>query len=345
MFQLPLPGRGHAGAAHPERPEAVAFARRPGTFALVIDCRSGAVLAELESPENRHFMGHGTFSADGSLLFTPENAYDLGEGRIGIWDAAAGYRRIGEFRSGGVGPHEALFLPGTGVLAIANGGIDTHPDSGRAKLNLPVMKPNLAYATADGEILETVDLPPDWHLNSIRHLAVRSDGLVAAAMQWEGDIAVAPPLLMLHRRGGAPVFAAFEGDAHRQMQGYAGSVAMSRDGQMAAISSPRGSLVQCFDAETGAPLQSLAEPRCPPARRPNAAAWPPPWWRAGRRKRGARRRWCCGRGSCPEPFWSVRRPQAAAAAVVPRRAAPGLTRRLPVSGRDSPPSPCWRHRS
>ncbi|WP_172329561.1 DUF1513 domain-containing protein [Mangrovicoccus sp. HB161399] len=260
VFRLPLPGRGHAGAAHPERPEAVAFARRPGTFAVVIDCRSGAVISQLESPESRHFMGHGTFSADGSLLYTPENAYDLGEGRIGIWDVASGYRRIGEFWSGGVGPHEALFLPGTQVMAIANGGIDTHPDSGRAKLNLPVMKPNLSYATPEGEILETVDLPPEWHLNSIRHLAVRRDGLVAAAMQWEGDIAQAPPLLMLHRQGGAPVFASFGGDEHRQMQGYAGSVAMSADGQVVAISSPRGSLVQSFDAGTGTPLASLAEP-------------------------------------------------------------------------------------
>ena len=30
-FRLPLPTRGHAAAAHPKRPEAVAFARRPGT--------------------------------------------------------------------------------------------------------------------------------------------------------------------------------------------------------------------------------------------------------------------------------------------------------------------------
>lgn len=42
-FQIRLPDRGHAAAAHPIRPEAVAFARRPGTFALVIDCRNGRV--------------------------------------------------------------------------------------------------------------------------------------------------------------------------------------------------------------------------------------------------------------------------------------------------------------
>ena len=87
-FRLPLPDRGHAAAAHPERPEAVAFARRPGTFALVIDCAEGREVARLHSPEGRHFFGHGAFTPDGGLLFTTENliadgqraARDLGRG-------------------------------------------------------------------------------------------------------------------------------------------------------------------------------------------------------------------------------------------------------------------------
>jgi hypothetical protein len=49
----PLPGRGHAAAAHPTRAEAVAFARRPGTFALVIDCATGETRHRLTPPEGR----------------------------------------------------------------------------------------------------------------------------------------------------------------------------------------------------------------------------------------------------------------------------------------------------
>ena len=55
VFEIPLPGRGHAAAAHPSKPQAVAFARRPGNFALVIDCMSGRVKATLHAPEGRHF--------------------------------------------------------------------------------------------------------------------------------------------------------------------------------------------------------------------------------------------------------------------------------------------------
>jgi hypothetical protein len=36
---VPLPGRGHAVARHPRRAEAVALARRPGTFMMVVELR------------------------------------------------------------------------------------------------------------------------------------------------------------------------------------------------------------------------------------------------------------------------------------------------------------------
>lgn len=251
VFTLPLPGRGHAAAAHPVRPEAVALARRPGTFALVLDCLHGRVLAELEAPEGRHFYGHGAFSADGRTLFTPENDYETARGRIGIWDAARGYRRIGDIPSGGVGPHDTLGLPGRDVLAVANGGIETHPSSGRAKLNLATMRPNLSYVSHDGEILDRVEPPADEHLNSIRHLAVRADGLTAFAMQWEGAAPEAPALLGLHRIGETPRYLAAPPEDHAVLQGYAGSVAISGDGTEVAITGPRGGAAQVFDCGTG----------------------------------------------------------------------------------------------
>ena len=159
-FRLPLPDRGHAAAAHPARPEAVAFARRPGTFALVIDCAEGREVARLHSPEDRHFYGHGAFTPDGSLLFTTENAIAEGTGRLGIWDADAGYRRIGEVPTGGTGPHEVRLMPDGRRFAVANGGIETDPTSGRAELNLATMRSNLAYLdAASGEVVEVLELP------------------------------------------------------------------------------------------------------------------------------------------------------------------------------------------
>ncbi|MEL6236536.1 MAG: DUF1513 domain-containing protein, partial [Pseudomonadota bacterium] len=240
VFQHPLAGRGHAAAIHPRRTEAVAFARRPGNFALVLDCASGAQRAELTAPTGRHFYGHGAFSRDGTRLYTTENAFDAGRGVIGVWDAAGGYRRIGELPSGGIGPHEILRLPGSDILVVANGGIETHPESGRAKLNLPFMRPNLSYLSPEGHVLDRVEPPLAWHKASLRHLAVRGDGLVAVACQWQGDPADAVALLATHRMGGVLAFHPTSETPDRTLDGYAGSIAFSQDGTQIAVTAPRG---------------------------------------------------------------------------------------------------------
>lgn len=242
-FRLPLPARGHAGAAHPSRPEAVVFARRPGAWALVLDCGSGALLRQLTPPEGMQFNGHGAFTEDGTRLYTVEQRASDSQGFLGLWDSE--YRRIGQIETGGIGPHEVLRLPGD-VFAVANGGIATDPTD-RTKLNLPVMAPSLVYVGGDG-ITEQVALAPDLHFNSIRHLA-HGDGTLAFAMQWEGDPAVTVPLLGLHRRGEPPILAAAPAAEQALMQGYAGSVAFS--GDEVAITSPRGGRMHRFD-RTGA---------------------------------------------------------------------------------------------
>lgn len=241
IFRIPLPGRGHAATAHPDAPEAVAFARRPGTFALVIDCVSGRVAHRLESPDGHHFYGHGAFVAGGEILCTTENHIESGEGRIGFWSRRDGYRRMGEISSGGIGPHEILALPGD-QLVVANGGILTHPDHGREKLNLDTMRPNLAYAGMDG-VSDLIDLGAELRQASIRHLA--TDGtLVAFAMQWQGDLPDPAPLLGLHRRGGSPILCSADLTEQLAMDGYAGSVAMSAG--VVGITSPRGGRVHLF---------------------------------------------------------------------------------------------------
>lgn len=256
LFQIPIPGRGHAAAAHPIRAEAVAFARRPGTFATIINCASGSEVARLTSPEGRHFYGHGAFSGDGETLFTTENDYEAGQGRIGVWDAKRGYARIGEFASGGIGPHEIRLLPGTDTLVVANGGIDTHPDTGRTKLNLATMRPNLSYLALSGDISEQVELPDDLWRNSIRHLDVAQDGQVTIGMQWQRDRMSSPALVGLHRRGAKVQLMQAPLNVHRQANGYVGSIAFSGTGERVAVTCPRGGIVQVFEAGSGDFLES-----------------------------------------------------------------------------------------
>ncbi len=250
-FRCPLPGRGHAASAHPIRPEVVAFARRPGLFADVIDCRTGAPMARLEPSAGHHFYGHGCFTPDGSRLYTTENDYENIRGVVGVWDTTDGYRRIGSFASGGIGPHELLLRRDAPGLVAANGGIQTHPDSGRDKLNLDTMTPNLSYLSFDGTLNAQMQLPDDLHQNSIRHLAMHQDGTVGFAMQWQGEPGADVPIVGLHRPGTAPRLLAEDDPRVRNLNGYGGSLCFSADGASIAVTSPRGGVVQVMDVASG----------------------------------------------------------------------------------------------
>ncbi|MCZ0962371.1 DUF1513 domain-containing protein [Paracoccus benzoatiresistens] len=236
VFAVPLPSRGHAAAAHPARAEAVAFARRPGTYALILDCRTGAVSGRLAPPRGLQFNGHGAFSPDGARLYTSEVVAKGSAGRIGIWDATRGYARLGDMDSHGIGPHE-LRTRADGAVVVANGGIETDPQD-RTPLNLDRMRPNLAVLSAGGSLLSRSELAPELHQNSIRHLALLPAG-VAFAMQWQGDPAEPIPLLGI--MGQEMRLADAPEEEAMAMQGYAGSIAVS--GGLIAVTSPRGGVV------------------------------------------------------------------------------------------------------
>jgi uncharacterized protein len=221
---------------------------------MVIDCAAGQVTGQLTPPAGHHFNGHGAFLQAGALLATSEQRADTSDGMIGLWETE-GWSRVGELPTGGLGPHEVLTLPDDASLIVANGGIATDPTD-RTKLNLPTMAPSLALLDLAGGA-EVSTLPPDLHQLSIRHLAARADGLVAFAMQWEGEEGLHHPLLGMLRPGEAPVLARLPEEELPLMQGYAGSVAWSGDGAQVAITSPRGGRVQVFDA-LGSFVQALS---------------------------------------------------------------------------------------
>ncbi len=241
---LPLPGRGHGSARRPGKSEVLVFARRPGHFAVAFDPLSPAPARRIDAPRGHHFYGHGVFSPDGRWLFACENDYDKARGCIGVYDAEAGYRREGELEAYAVGPHEMVLLSDGRTLAVANGGILTHPDKGRRKLNIDSMQPSLAYIdTVSGELLHDHRLAPDLHQLSIRHLAATPDDEVGFVMQYEGPRNRLVPLVGLHR-GEEDIFLP-EADSSvlRAMRQYCGSAAVDVSGKVLAGSAPRGGRV------------------------------------------------------------------------------------------------------
>ena len=259
-FDLSLPARGHSFAVHPNQRAAVHFARRPGRFARVLDLERGATVRHFETPDDRHFCGHGVFSHDGRLLYASENDFEGERGVIGIYDADDYYKRVGEFASFGVGPHDIRLLSDGITLVIANGGILTRPDLPRVKLNLPTMTPSLCHVDRrDGRLLQEHRFGRALSQLSIRHLAVGKYDTVAMAMQYEGPAGDLVPLVALYSRPHDGHLRPLEGPPHilRAMKQYCGSVCFDSSGAVIAVSSPRGHLITLWDTCAGSYLFSV----------------------------------------------------------------------------------------
>jgi len=259
---LPLEARGHSFAIDAPRRKAVAFARSPGRFAIAFHVEGKSEPVAIAAAPDRHFYGHGVFTPDGKLLLATENDFSAGYGVTGIYDATDGFRRIGEFSSDGIGPHEAILLKDGRTLCIANGGIQTHPDYGNTKLNLATMEPSLAYLdVASGEVVEKVKLAPELHQLSIRHMALDAAGNVWFGCQYEGDPGDRPPLVGRHRRGSEIELFPGPKETLHALRNYVGSVAVDATGAVLATSSPHGGIVVFWDTATGRCLgqQPLAD--------------------------------------------------------------------------------------
>lgn len=248
LLTTDLPSRGHDCAVSPDGATIVAFARRPGTWAAVVDRATGRVRHGILAAPGRHFYGHGVFLDGGRLLAATENGFDEagGEGRLGLYDAGDGYRRVGEIASAGVGPHDVARLADR-RLAVANGGIRTHPDTGRDILNRDAMRPNLAILDQAGTVIDRLDLDGDLHTASLRHLDVAPDGTVVFGCQWEGAPEEGPPLVGLRPRGGGLEWLPMPDDALVRLDNYVGSVAVDASGTIVSATSPRGNTAAFWD--------------------------------------------------------------------------------------------------
>lgn len=252
LERVRLPARAHGLCHAPVSGLAVAFARRPGTFALVADLSGRKAPVTIAAAEGRHFFGHGCFSGDGRLLFATENDIETGQGMIGVYDGTDHFRRIGEFPSYGIGPHDMTLLPGGQRLVVANGGIETHPDFGRTKLNLDRMQPSLAVISTDsGALIERHLMPPDLKQLSTRHVDLDADGRIWFACQYEGPRNDLPPLAGSFRPGEDIRFLTLPEEASLMLANYVGAIAVNRASGLVGLASPKGGAVVTVEASTG----------------------------------------------------------------------------------------------
>jgi hypothetical protein len=259
ITSVDLPDRGHDLTFSPTTGQAVVFARQPGTFAVVFDPSGAREPVTITSVEGRHFFGHGAFSPDGQLLYATENDFDTARGVIGIYDVSGGFRRIGEFETFGTGPHEMLLMPDGETFVVANGGIETHPDYGRAELNLETMDPSVAFIDRQsGALIGQLRLATGLHQLSIRHMAFDHQQRVWFGCQFRGDPADKPQLVGYATRDGDIRLIELPEGTLGELRNYIGSLAASADGTIIGASSPEGNTILAIDVDTGAVIEALS---------------------------------------------------------------------------------------
>ena len=252
ISQIPLPARGHDVIAMPSKPgHALVFARRPGQFIFEVDFRQGSIVKRVNVESERRLYGHGVLIDNDRLLLTTENDYQLARGLIVLRDTT-NYQVVGQYDSGGVGPHQLAVMPNSNgkQIVIANGGIQTHPEHGRKKLNLATMQPNLAYMSLpSGKIEDTFELA-NKHL-SIRHLDVSSTGKVVAGLQYQGRPNDEVPLAISHHGEAQLSVLNAEQSIWRSMKHYTSSICINSDTNTVAITCPRANLVTYWQLNSG----------------------------------------------------------------------------------------------
>lgn len=249
LWQSPVDTRCHSGSRRPLSNELLFVERRPGWSFYVFDTDTGKRQHHLKAEDGEHFVGHGIFSPDGTRLYVPASRYEQGEGIIAVYDSQHEYKRVGTFDLKGVGPHQLVMHPDGRTLIIGLGGILTHPDYDRIKLNLDTMKPSLMLMDRhSGEILARFS--PSHHQLSCRHVDVSPTGVIYAAYQYQGPKYETRPLVARYRNGQYEEID-FGHEVLAQLGNYIASIVAHPENDLVAIASPVGGTALIFEGSSG----------------------------------------------------------------------------------------------
>ena len=241
--------------------DVVVMGRRPSEKFWVLDTTTGQVKFVIKASPHRHFYGHACYSLDGKLLYVTENDIISLEGKIGTYDAYDHYKKIAEYDSHGIGPHELIIHPDGEMLVIANGGIKTEQAS-REELNLDSMRPSLVYVNRHtGALLEQIT--PEHNQMSVRHLAMHDDGTVMIGIQFQGGKHINVPLVLTHKHGDADFKALImPNNQWQRFHQYIASVAVDSARNLLCVTTPIGGCAAIYDLNTRTLIDDVSLPDC-----------------------------------------------------------------------------------
>ena len=244
LVDFALPARAHGSVSLPNG-RALLVARRPGTYAALID-NAGETPAQFVQPlPSQRFSGHAAYAA---YLVTAELHEDNAEGVAVVRDSTNGAIRD-VWHLGGIEPHEMLFADGGARLIVALGGIAKAAGVKGPAMNLGHIESEVLELDAvSGRTLKRHTLPPELSTLSLRHMALAPDGKTIAVAMQDQDRSFVRPLLAILRVGQGLEILPLPDAALRF---YVGSVAIDSAGQFIAATSPKGGCLALWSLSNG----------------------------------------------------------------------------------------------
>lgn len=231
-----VPDEVHLATLSPDQKSILVCSRKPGASLLKYSL-TGDLIAELKPVKNQYFEGHGIFSADEKYLYVTASDYQQGQGKL-LKLNSLDLSVIEEYESGGIGPHE-LVWQSDNIIAVANTGVLTHPDSGRKILNLENIQSNIALFDTQLKRINHQWKVPLAGL-SARHLDRMDNGDLVIGCQYKKEDQ-RPACIAFARRNKDLFFADQENEVlHWDMKGYTASIKSIPNTNHALISNPRG---------------------------------------------------------------------------------------------------------
>jgi len=252
LSDFDVPHEVHLACFTPDQTSVLVCSRKPGAELLKYSFH-GQLQASLSPLENQHFEGHGIFSKDGRSLYVTASDYEKKEGRLLILnteDLSLQY----DLSSGGIGPHE-LVWQSDNIIAIANTGVLTHPDSGREILNKDNIQSNISLFDINSKTINQ-QWPIPMSGLSARHMDTMTDGSLVIGCQYKKEDKRPACIAFLSLKHGLQFADTNNDKLHWDMKGYSASIKAIPSTTQALITNPRGHLLSHWDQETQTKLLS-----------------------------------------------------------------------------------------
>lgn len=239
ISDLSVPDEVHLAVMYPDNKSILVNSRKPNASLLKYSL-NGELIAELKPLSDQHFEGHAIFSIDEKHLYVTASDFQQGSGKL-LKLNSHDLSLVEMYDTGGIGPHE-LVWQAPNIIAIANTGVLTRPDSGRDILNLDSIQSNVVlFNTLDKTIIHKWSVPLAGL--SARHLDRMDNGDLVIGCQYKKEDQ-RPPCVAFASKGKALRFADSQNETlHWDMKGYTASIKSIPNSDQALISNPRGQLL------------------------------------------------------------------------------------------------------